>query len=423
MEKAVVRDSLRDYQMETAIPRELATRIAKLNAAAYGAWVQAKTQKDFSIFKPFLQQWVELNIEKAKLTDPTRPVYDVLMDRHERGLTSKKVDEVFAKIKAELIPFIAKVQQKPEPKSDFMNHEFDIKTQAKINEQISKEIGFDLERGRIDVSLHPFCVTVGAAADVRITSRYKTTDLSSLRATIHETGHALYEQGLPPDFAALPGGQAVSMGVHESQSLFWERMVGMGEPFWRHYWGLITSNFPFISSDSTALDYYKVVNTVKAGKIRIEADELTYPLHIILRYEIEEGLLNGKIPVDDNLPLLWNQKMQEYLGVKVENDAEGILQDIHWAIGLYGYFPTYTLGAIYASQFYKTAKEKLPNLEQQIEKGEFANLKKWLNENLHIHGSLYPTGELISKKINGEDLSAKVFLKYLTEKYSKIYSL
>jgi len=244
-----------------------------------------------------------------------------------------------------------------------------------------------------------------------------------LRSTIHETGHALYEQGLNPDFAGLPGGQAVSMGIHESQSLFWERSIGMSENFWNKYWSLITTHFPFIPSTATSTDFYRAINKVQSGKVRVEADELTYPLHIILRYEIEEGLISGKIQVDDNLPQLWNKKMNEYLGVTIENDAEGILQDIHWSVGFFGYFPTYTLGAIYATQFYKTLKEKIPDFEKQIQEGNFANIKSWLNENIHVHGSKYPTGELLCKKVTGEELNAKIFTDHLSAKYSQLYSL
>lgn len=213
------------------------------------------------------------------------------------------------------------------------------------------------------------------------------------------------------------------MGIHESQSLFWEKMVGQGEFFWRKYWPLVQQSFPQIPREVTAADFYKAYNIVEPGMIRVEADELTYPLHVIIRYEIESKLISGEIKVDENLPKLWNKKMNDYLGITPQNDKEGILQDIHWASGAFGYFPTYTLGAIYASQFYKTVKEKIPGLEKQIEEGNFAELKKWLNENIHCKGALYPTGDMLCKVVTGEELNASAFIQYLTEKYTKLYDL
>lgn len=429
MEKATVRDSKRDYEMETVIPRELATDIAKLSADAYEAWVTARQKNDFSIFQPKLADWVNISRKKAELMskiegNEKKSLYEVLMDQFERGLTCEKLDKVFGEVRTHLVPLIKEIAGKPKPDTSFLKHEFDATVQSKVSFQISKDMGFDLERGRMDVSVHPFTTTIGAAEDVRITSKYKPDDLSmGLGATIHETGHALYEQGLPAEFASLPSGKAVSMGIHESQSLFWERMVGQGEHFWKKYFPLLQESFSQIPRDKTPTDFYNAYNIVEPGLIRVEADELTYPLHIILRYEIESGLISGDIKVDENLPKLWNQKMQDYLGITPQNDKEGILQDIHWSSGAFGYFPTYTLGAIYASQFYKTAKEKIPGLEQQIAQGNFAELKKWLNENIHSKGSLYPTGDQLCKLVTGEELNAGAFVQYLKEKYSKLYNL
>lgn len=422
MEKAVIRDSLRDYKRETAIPRDLATKLAKLGADSYTAWISARTKNDFSIFKPFLVEWVKLSREKAKLIDPELDCYDVLMDKWERGLSRKILDPVFAEIKKSLIPLIEEVQSKTAPDDSFLKTQFDLAVQTKVSNQLIKEIGYDTERGRLDVSVHPFTVVAGTVNDVRITTRYNPGDITvGLTASIHEAGHALYEQGLNPEFASILAGQAVSMGIHESQSLFWERMVGKGEHFWKKYWPLLQENFPELKN-ATSEQFYKAYNKVKPGFIRVEADELSYPLHVILRYEIELGLINGEIEVDDNLPKLWDDKMKEYLKVTPTDYKVGILQDIHWSMGYWGYFPTYTLGAIYASQFYKTAKEQIPDLEEQIARGEFQKLKQWLNEKIHSVGSLHPGGDQLCKLVTGDGLNASAFIKYLEEKYRKIYS-
>lgn len=346
------------------------------------------------------------------------------MDKWERGLTCKKLDAVFGEVRSNLVPLIKQITTKPIPDTAYLKQDFDTTVQAQISKQIAKDIGFDFERGRLDVSVHPFTVPVGSVSDIRITSRYKADDLfMGLGATIHETGHALYEQGLPAEFASLPSGKAVSMAIHESQSLLWERMVGQNEAFSKKYFPLLQEHFAQIPREKTAADFYQAYNSVEPGFIRVESDELTYPLHVILRYEIESGLISGEIPVDDKLPELWNKKMHEYLGVTPTNLKEGILQDIHWSVGYFGYFPTYTLGAIYASQFFKTAKEKIPGLEEQLAQGNFAELKKWLNENIHAKGSLYSTGDQVCKLVTGEELSATTFVQYLKEKYTKLYNL
>jgi len=255
----------------------------------------------------------------------------------------------------------------PIPDTSFLQHKFNVDSQIKFNHQLAKELGFDTNSGRLDVSVHPFTCEV-SPSDVRMTTRYKENDIvEGITGTIHETGHSLYEQSRPKEYSELPVSVALSMGIHESQSLCWERMVGLSFGFWEHYWPKLKELFPQIPSTITVDQFYKAINLVKPSFIRVEADEVTYPMHIILRYEIEKGLMNGSIQVDD-LPSLWNQKMKEYLGIEPTTDTEGVLQDTHWSCGLFGYFPTYLLGAIYASQFFTQALKEIPNLLEEIKK-------------------------------------------------------
>jgi len=255
-----------------------------------------------------------------------------------------------------------------------------------------------------------------------MTTRYKDTDIiEGITGTMHETGHSLYEQGRNMEYADLPASRALSMGIHESQSLFWERMIGLSPHFWHFYWPKVMEYFPQIPADTTVDKMYKLVNKVEPGFIRVEADEVTYPMHIILRYEIEKGLIDGTIQVDD-LPKLWNQKMKEYLGIEPKTDAEGVLQDTHWSCGLFGYFPTYTLGAIYASQFFKKMQSEMP-VEEHMTKGNFTPIREWLNKNIHMVGSLLPGGNQLTQRVTGEPLNPDIFIEYLTQKYSKLYDL
>jgi len=313
-------------------------------------------------------------------------------------------------------------KNKPSPDLSFLQHKFDVKIQTLLNHQISKELGFDTEAGRLDVSVHPFSTGIHVT-DVRMTTRYKESDfIDGVSGTIHETGHSLYEQGRNLEYADLPVSEALSMGIHESQSLFWERMIGLSLPFWKLYWPKVKEHFSQIPKDVSAEKFYLAINKVEAGMIRIEADEVTYPMHIILRYELEKGLIEGTVEVDD-LPKLWNAKMKEYLGIEPKTDSEGVLQDTHWSSGSIGYFPTYTLGAIYASQFYKQLEKEIPNVESLVEKGDFKPIKEWLRIKIHHKGSLIPSGDLLTKDVTGEPLNPSIFTDYLTQKYTKLYQL
>ncbi|ORX91968.1 M32 carboxypeptidase Taq metallopeptidase peptidase [Basidiobolus meristosporus CBS 931.73] len=424
-EKANIRDAKRAWDKEIKIPKRLAQRLSELSSRGYAAWTEARDRNQFSVFAPVLEDWVKALKEKANYIDPNRPVYDVLLDDFERGLTSDRLEQLFGDLKESLIPLVKKIKEKNwQPSAEFLTkNEFPVDPQVEFSHSVARDIGFDMKCGRLDVSIHPF--TGGAhPTDVRMTTRYSATNLlSGLGGTIHETGHSLYEQARNKDYENLPVSEALSMGIHESQSLLWERMVGQSLPFWEHYFSKLAKLFPEQLKDVSPKDLYLAYNTVKPDYIRVEADEVTYPLHIAIRYEIEKDLVEGKIKVTD-LPAIWNRKYEEYLGIPPPpTDTLGVLQDVHWSAGLVGYFPTYTLGAIYAVQFFRQAEKEVPQLTEEIRNGNFAPLKEWLNKSIHVKGSLIPSGDELAVSVTGEPLNAKLFGEYLVDKYSTIYNL
>jgi carboxypeptidase Taq len=394
------------------------------NNSRHQAWVKARQASDFSQFAPVLQEWVDLRREKARLVDPSRPVYDILLDDYEKGVTAARLDEIFGQVKAGLVPLLADLRARGKAPSDaWLKGDYDTKKQAELCHKIAVALGFSLDSGRLDVSVHPF--TGGAhPTDVRMTTRFKQEDLTEgITGAIHETGHALYEQGRNLEYDGLPVNQALGMGVHESQSLLWERMVGLSRPFAAYLLPLMREYFPQLPKEQTPEDLYAALNIIKEpSMIRVESDEVTYPLHIILRYELEKALVEGSIEVKD-LPRLWNEKMKEYLGCEPESDARGVLQDVHWSAGLFGYFPTYSLGAMYATQIFKAAEKELPGLADDIAAGKFERLKGWLNEKIHKVGSLPTSGDELMVAVTGAPLQPQVFLDYLKDKYSALYQL
>eukprot|EP00197_Chlamydomonas_leiostraca_P002616 CAMPEP_0202858268 /NCGR_PEP_ID=MMETSP1391-20130828/873_1 /ASSEMBLY_ACC=CAM_ASM_000867 /TAXON_ID=1034604 /ORGANISM="Chlamydomonas leiostraca, Strain SAG 11-49" /LENGTH=522 /DNA_ID=CAMNT_0049537167 /DNA_START=116 /DNA_END=1684 /DNA_ORIENTATION=- len=423
--RAVVRDAYKDYARTVAIPKALAQRCAALETEAYTAWVEARKASDWSKFAPYLQQWVDINLEKAKHINPAADPYDVLLEDFEKGMTAARLDEIFAEVRAGLVPLIAAIKAKGAAAiSDAcVRGSFDIDTQAKLCKQVSTDLGFGFENGRQDVSVHPF-MCAPHPTDVRMTTRFKPDDvLEGLTGAIHETGHALYEQGRDLTHDGLPVSQALSMGLHESQSLLWERMVALSRPFATYLVPRLKEFFPAAFSDVSADALYAAANVVKdPSYIRVESDEVTYPMHIILRYEIERGLLAGTIKVAD-VPAVWADKMREYLGVTPPDDAKGCLQDMHWSAGVFGYFPTYSLGAMYATQIYQAAARAIPGLEGQVAAGDFKALKAWLNEHIHKLGSLHPSGDELMMAATGSKLQPSIFLDYLRAKYGALYGL
>ena len=430
-EVASVREAGREYRRTKRKPVELAARAAELEANGVAAWQKARKENDFSLFAPVLQEWIDIAREEAGAVEPGMEVYDYCLDRYERGLTVRSLEPFFASIKTPLVSMVRRIQETREgPSKQFLQSKdlfsgmFSLETQKRLAKRVAEEIGFDFASGRFDESTHPMTIPIASPLDVRITSRFNETEISSgLLATLHEAGHGLYEQGRNAQACkeGLPVSKPPGVGLHESQSLFWEKQVGMSAEYWDHYWPVILSSFSSLPS-SKASEYHKVINEIKPGVNRIEADELSYPLHILIRFEIEKGLLDGSVRVAD-VPELFNKKMEEYLGIVPKTDAEGCLQDIHWGLGLFGYFPTYTLGAVYASMIFQAAEKQIPGLRKNIQEGKFAPLREWLRENIHNVGCLYETADELIEKVTGSKLDAKCFLGYLSRKYGALYNL
>lgn len=419
----------KEYTRKKRLSRELVEEESRLGARGYAQWVQSKENSDFKSFAPVLEQWVDLQIRRANALEPERAkvgVYNVLLDQYEPELTTEVLDPLFRDLREKLKDLIQRIERAKRNgegphDASFLTGEggrFDIAKQEKLNRQISSDLGFDYSIGRIDVSPHPFSIGIGQK-DVRITTHYRDHEfLQGLLGTIHETGHALYEQGLNPDYEDMPVAQAQGMAVHESQSLLYERHIGLSRTFWHRYWPNVVDLFPHLQS-VTAEDAYKAVNGIVPHLIRIEDCEVTYPMHIILRYELEKGLFNGTIKIDE-LPALWNAKVKEYIGLDVPNDKFGVLQDVHWGSGAFGYFPTYLVGQILAAQFYRAARSQIANFDEHMKEGEYSVLKNWLNEKIHSRGSLLNVNELC-KTVTGEEISADYLLEHFETKYKEIY--
>jgi carboxypeptidase Taq len=415
-----IEEAKREYDLETKVPKKLVQELAELSSRGHVVWVQARKDNRFADFAPVLQRFIELKTQWAKCVFPDLNSYDANIDIFERGSTQERIDPIFATLKKDLIALIQTIQSSgSRPDNQFLQGNFPVVKQKELGRKISKQMGFSFEEGRLDVSVHPFC---GGAhpTDVRITTRYRSDNfVESLYAVIHETGHGLYEQGRMQEGWDLPVSEPLTMGIHESQSLFWERMIAQSRSFCSHFLPLFQSVFEGQFDDVSGDQLYDAVNTCEPSLIRVEADEITYPLHIILRYEMEKGLFDGSIQVND-LPEIWNDKMDEYLGVRPPSDTLGVLQDVHWSSGSFGYFPSYTLGAIYACQFFNAMKKEIPDIEEQIAQGHLHPVKDWLNKNIHCLGRLYSVEGLV-KKVTGEPLNPHQYMRYLKEKYATIY--
>jgi carboxypeptidase Taq len=417
-----IREIRRAYDRETKVPMELVQELAELGSKGHHIWAKAREENKFSDFAPVLKRLIELQKQWTHHIEPDKPPYDVLMDIFERGLTVEQVDPIFDRLKTELVPLIRAIQESDyQPDTSFLQGEFSVAKQEVLGRTISEALGFDFDKGRMDVSVHPFC---GGAdpTDVRITTRYGTDNfMESLFAVIHETGHAMYEQGRMERDRSLPVSEALTTGIHESQSLFWERMISKQKAFCEHYMDLFTKTFPDNLKGVDVQAFYEAINICRPSFIRVESDEVTYPMHIILRYEIEKGIFDGTYAVSD-LPEVWNNKMQDYLGIRPATDTEGILQDVHWSGGAFGYFPSYTFGAMYACQFYNAMRQETPDLESWIREGRFQSIKQWLSQKIHVKGKLLST-EALLKEVTEEVLNPAHFINYLKNKYNEIYRL
>lgn len=409
-EQVIVRETWRDLERAQKLPVKFVEDFTRLTTEAFAAWGEARQKSDFSIFKPKLKKIIEMSRQQAELLGYEDSPYDALLDNYEPGMTSKKLDGLLIPLAKELSGLIAKVKNRPQPAIPKRRYEIEI--QKKLNHKVATDIGYDFNAGRIDESPHPF-TTNFHPTDVRITTRYDDRDFwISLGSVIHEVGHALYEQGLPPRMFGTPLGESISLGIHESQSRIWENFVGRSRAFSRYLYPLLEEAFGKMPYDEEQL--FRWLNRIAPSLIRVEADETTYNLHIIIRYEIEKALLENQLDVDD-LPAAWNQKMNDYLGLKVPDDAKGVLQDIHWSHGTLGYFPTYSLGNLYAAQIFQKINQDIPNLDKKFREGDFKPFLNWLRQNIYQNGRRFSSDGLI-EKITGEPLNPEYLINHLKQK-------
>ena len=419
---ANLRELKRERDRAVKIPRSLVRELAESGSLAQQAWAEARSGDDWGRFAPHLEKLVALKRREAEAVGYTGEPYNALLDEYEPGATVEELDPLFAELKAALVPLIARIREAGDGHDDgLLRQRFDPEAQDAFGRLVLRDMGFDFAAGRLDRSRHPFTEGI-AIQDVRITTRYAADNLGTgLFASLHEGGHALYELGLPSERQGEPVAAAVSVGIHESQSRLWENGIGRSREFWSHYLPRLREFFPGRFDGASAEDLYRAANVVRPSLIRIEADEVTYNLHIILRMELERALMRQEIQVAD-VPGLWREKVKLLLGLDVPNDADGPLQDIHWAIGVFGYFPTYTLGNLYAAQFHAQARSELGNLPALVAAGEFAPLLGWLREKIHRRGSLLPAGELC-REVTGSSLSCGPFLDHLESKFGEIYDI
>jgi len=422
LNRKLVEECKKEYDRSKKIPADKYQAYVVLTSQAESVWEEAKEKSDFAMFQPYLEKIVAANLEFIELWGYEGHKYNTLLDMYEPGMTVEKLDPLFAGLREKLVPLVADIQKSADvPDTSFLKQSFDVEQQKKFSRYILGELGYDFDAGRLDESVHPFATGLNPG-DVRITTRYLTDDVTSaLFGTIHECGHALYEQNISEELIGTTLCTGTSMGIHESQSRFWENMIGRSRSFWNRYLPELKALYPDRLGEVSAESFYSGINVVQPSLIRIEADELTYNLHIMIRYEIEKKLFDGSLAVAD-LPAYWNEKYKEYLGVTPGNDGEGVLQDVHWSGGSFGYFPSYSLGNLYSAQIRHTMEKALGDLDDLVAKGEFAAIKNWLIDNIYRYGKLLTPDEIITR-VTGEPLNPDYLVDYLQTKYKEIYKL
>lgn len=420
-EAALIRVARRDFDLATQIPSEYVARASEHGSASYNAWIAARPANDFSAVVPYLEKTLELSREFAAFFPGHEHIMDPLIGPDE-GYSTREVADLFARLRAELLPLVQVITARPVIGDDCLRQNFPAAQQLAFATKIAIDFGYDLKRGRIDLSPHPFCTTF-ARDDVRITTRVKEDDLSdALFSILHEVGHALYELGIPPELEGTPTGCGASAGVHESQSRLWENIVGRSLPFWEHYYPLLQATFPEQLSRVQLETFYRAINKVERTLIRTDADEVTYNLHIMIRFDLERALLEGKLAVRD-LRDAWNARYEFDLGLTPPNDKDGVLQDVHWYGGtIGGSFQGYTIGNILSAQLFEAAVSANPGISGAIGHGEFGDLRNWLGHNLHRFGRQH-TGPEVARRALGADISTEPYLRYLKHKYGAIYGL
>lgn len=422
-EAALVRVARRDYDLARKLPPQLVEEMSRTFSLGQQVWAKARSEQDFSQFQAILEKIVDLNIQVAEALGYEENIYDALLDQYEPGMKTSEVAKVFAELKAELVPLVRTIVEHGEPVDDSMlQQEYDETAQWDFGMIPLQAIGYDLQRGRQDKSHHPF-TTSFSVNDVRVTTRvHRGLFPSALFSTLHEGGHALYEQNIDQSLDGSLLANGTSLGIHESQSRLWENLVGRSREFWQFYYPRLQEFFPEQLGQVNVERFYRAINKVEPSLIRVEADEVTYNLHIFLRFELEQDILTQRLRVAD-LPEAWNAKMEEYLGVKPPDNALGVLQDIHWSGGALGYFPTYTLGNVISLQFYSQALKDIPDLPEQYSRGEFGHLLDWFRHKIHRHGRKFTANELIEQVTGAKSIEAEPYLAYIRQKYTEIYRL
>ncbi|QDT36953.1 carboxypeptidase M32 [Stratiformator vulcanicus] len=418
-----LREWRRDYDRSTKLPQRLVEEITETATLAQNAWVRARKEHDFHAFLPWLEKTVTLKREEADaVSDGKGLKYDALLDDYETGITTDLVAASFAELRDAIIPLVQAITESPkQADTSILKRDFPAAVQKEFSEQAAADIGFDFDSGRVDVAAHPFCSSFGPG-DTRLTTRYDENFFSmAFFGTMHEAGHGIYEQNLPAEHFGTPAGESVSLGIHESQSLTWETFVGRSRPFWDHYFKPAQTAFPSVLSDVSLDDFFRAINDVRPSYIRVEADEVTYSLHILLRFELEQSLISGDLAPAD-VEAAWNEKFEAYFGFPVDHAANGCLQDIHWSGGLLGYFPTYALGKMYAAQLFAQARHDLGDLDGLIARGEFVPVREWLTANIHTHGRRLTPRQLI-ERVTGSPPSPAPLIGYLRRKFGDIYEI
>jgi carboxypeptidase Taq len=417
----LVKVTRRNYDKETHVPAAFVEELARVTTSALDAWQRAKVSSDFSIFQPHLEKIVDLRRQYANMFTPYAHIYDPLLDDFEPGLKTADIQPIFNTLRQAQVALIKAIGERPQVDDSFLHRAYPEQAQWDFGVEVISRFGYDWQRGRQDRSAHPFTTSFGPG-DVRITTRFDPDhSASSLFSSMHESGHAMYEQGFAPKYQRTPLASAASMAVHESQSRMWENLVGRSLPFWKYFYPRLQAYFPTQLANVDLKTFYRGINKVEPSFIRTESDEATYNLHIMLRMEIEIALMEGSLQVRD-LPDFWNQSMQEFFGIVPPNDALGVLQDIHWSGASFGYFPTYALGNLIAAQLWERINQQIPDLDDQISRGEFHSLLDWLRTNIHQYGAKYEPQEFV-KRVTGSKIDPNPYLRYLNKKYGEIYSL
>ncbi|MFQ5407146.1 MAG: carboxypeptidase M32 [Anaerolineales bacterium] len=421
-EASLIRETERTRTRKARLPAALVAALARAGSRGMMIWQQARAAADYEMFKPALSELLDLRRQEAECLGPYDHMYDPLLDKFEPGMKTADVQTMFDSFKTELIDLVAAISERADAVSNaILKRTYPVSAQQQFGLAVARQLGYDFARGRQDESAHPF-TTSFSTTDVRITTRYEENWLpAGLFGTIHEVGHGLYEQGIAASLNRSGLQNGASLGMHESQSRLYENLIGRSRIFWQYYFPRLQAAFPHVLADVTADDFYRAINAVEPSLIRVEADEVTYNLHILIRFELEQALLTGDLSLDD-LPEAWNDKYEAYLGLRPPNDAVGVLQDVHWSEGSIGYFPTYSIGNVISVQIWERIKSDIPDLEDQIARGQFETLRAWLAEKLHRHGKKFTPPEPHQRLLGGP-VDSRPYMQYLKAKYGEIYGL